>query len=66
MQGNRKVPMKILDDEKSIPTICGIQVDPHNYITDLRKRDEIEAKLSQSKINVKYVIPRNDTAVQRK
>ena len=49
------VPIKLLDEQRS--TICGVRVDLHNYITDERTKKEIEDKLGQIKINVKYEIP---------
>ena len=51
---DQKVPLPLLDARRG--TICGIRVDPHNYIKDFATRAEIEAQLKKIKINAKYVV----------
>ena len=60
---NTRVPVNLLDERRS--TICGVQVDLHNYIRDDRTRREITEKLENIMINVTYQLPRNPEFEQR-
>ncbi len=60
----RSTPVELLNDKKN--TICGVEVDLHNYITDESQKREIHEKLRNILINVKYKIPMKDDFLRRK
>ena len=62
VMGN-KVPVPLLDSRRG--TICGVQVNLHNYIRDDRLKKDITDKLEKIKINVKYQLPRKPELEQR-
>lgn len=49
---DRKIPVSLINEQRG--TICGVRVNLHDYITDLRIQQQIEEALGKIKINVKY------------